>query len=360
MDGSTHQGQDGDTMKGFFSVKRVVVGITVLALVGLVALRIVQATAEVAPPPDVDEIRAQSGIPVEVAAAEFAPLEVRRTFTGALRGIRSATARARTGDEILEIPVRVGQRVAEGDVLVRQSTQGSAASVRQAEAAFEQAQRTAERLRPLHERGAISDQDWDAAQTALRVSEANLDAARRAVVLTSPIAGVVTDVLVTVGSFPGSGDDLVRVSDLSRVQVLVNLSPDQAAELARGQQAWLPSQRLEGQVTRIALQADPETRLVEMELTFPGAASVIPGTLVEVEVVVGSKAQALVVPRSALQNGGVWVLDTEDRAHLRTVEIGLQGRDRVEILGGLQPEQHVVVAGASLLSEGVLARVVEG
>ncbi|HSW30329.1 MAG TPA: efflux RND transporter periplasmic adaptor subunit [Longimicrobiales bacterium] len=346
-------------MKGF-SLKQIVAGVFLLALVGLVALRIVQATAEVAPTPDVDQIRAESGIPVEVVAAELAPLEVRRSFTGALRGVRSATLVARTADEILEIPVRVGQRVGEGTVLVRQSAQGSMAAVNQAQAAYEQAQRTAERLGPLHERGAISDQDWDGAQTALRVAQANLDAARRAVVLTSPISGVVTDVMVTAGSFPKSGDPLVRVSDLSRVQVLLGLSPEQAAELARGQQAHLPAQGLEGEVTRIALQADPDTRLVEVELTFPGSASVTPGTLVQADVVVGSKEQALVVPRAALQDGGVWVVGDGDRVQLRTVQLGLQGSDRVEILSGLQADERVVVAGASLLSEGALARVVEG
>jgi membrane fusion protein (multidrug efflux system) len=346
-------------MKGF-SLKQIVVAVLILAAVGLVALRIVQATAEVPPTPDVGQIRARSGIPVEVAPVESAPLEVRRTFTGALRGIRSATARARTADEILEIPVRVGQRVGQGDVLVRQSTQGSAAAVRQAEAASEQAQRTADRLRPLHERGAISDQDWDGAQTALRVAQANLDAARRAVVLTSPISGTVTDIMVTAGSFPGSGDDLVRVSDLSRVQVLVHLSPGQSSELARGQEAHLPAHDLRGEVTRIALQADPETRLVEVEITFPAAAGAIPGTLVQVDVVVGRKAQALVVPRAALQNGGVWVVGEDGRVSLRTVQLGMQGSDRIEVLDGLQPGERVVVAGASLLAEGALARVVEG
>ncbi|NJD19414.1 MAG: HlyD family efflux transporter periplasmic adaptor subunit, partial [Gemmatimonadetes bacterium] len=170
----------------------------------------------------------------------------------------------------------------------------------------------------------------------------------------------VTDILVTAGSFPGSGDDLVRVSDLSRVQVILNLSPDQAAELARGQQAFLPAQQTQGEVTRIALQADPETRLVEVELTFPGSASVIPGTLVESEVVVGRKDQALVVPRAALQNGSVWVVGEGDRVQLRTVQLGLQARDRIEVLSGLEPGERVVVAGASLLSEGALARVVEG
>jgi RND family efflux transporter MFP subunit len=346
-------------MKGF-TLKQIVIGVLILAAAGLVVMRIVQAMAEVPPTPDVAQIRAQSGIPVEVVPVASAPFEVRRTFTGTLRGVRSATARARTGDEILQIPVRVGQRVGEGDVLVRQSTQGSASSVRQAEAAFEQAQRTADRLRPLHERGAISDQDWDGAQTALRVAQANLDAARRAVVLTSPIAGVVTDILVTAGSFPGSGDDLVRVSDLSRIQVLLSLSPDQAAELARGQEAHLPAQGLRGEVTRIALQADPDSRLVEVELTFPGADGVIPGTLVQAEVVVGRKEQALVVPRAALQDGGVWVVGEDDRVSLRPVRLGMQGEDRIEILDGLQPGERVVVAGASLLSEGARARVVEG
>lgn len=347
-------------MTGFLTWKRALAGVALLALVGLVAHRIVQASAEAEAAPDVEEIRRSAGIPVEVAAVESASLEVRRTFTGTLKGIRSATAVARTADEILEIPVRVGQRVATGDVLLRQSTQGSMAAVRQAEEAFEQARRTVERLRPLHQRGAISEQDWDGAQTALRVSEANLDAARRTVVLSSPISGVVTDVLVTAGSFPKSGDPLVRVTDLSRVQVLLHLSPEQAAELARGQEALLPGADLRGEVTRIALQADPETRLVEVELTFPGSDRVTPETLVQAEVVVGRRDRTLVIPRAAFQNGDVWVVDGDGVARRRAVRTGLMARDRTEILEGLQEGERVVVAGASLLSEGARTRVVGG
>ena len=170
-------------------MKKIVFGIIGLFLVVLVVVRVVQASAEQDIPPGVEEIRRQSGIPVEVATARSGPLVVSREFTGTVRGIRSATIRARTGDEIVEIPVRVGQRVAAGDVLIRQSQEGSMASVRQAEAAYEQASRTVERLRPLREQGAISEQDWDNATTALSVAEANLAAARSSVELTSPIAG---------------------------------------------------------------------------------------------------------------------------------------------------------------------------
>ena len=359
-------------MKGIFSVKRIVIGIIALGIAAVVVVRVIQASAPVEPALDVEEIRQQTGIPVEIMEVALAPMEARRSFTGTVRGVRSATVRARTGDEILEIPVRVGQRVQEGDVVVRQSSQGSMASVRQAEAARDQAQRTADRLRPLHEKGAVSDQDWDNALTALQVAEANLEAARKSIILTSPISGVVTDVVVTPGAFPGSGDPLVRISDLSRIQVLLQVSTDQKAELAMGQPVFLPGSDVQGRVTRIALQADLETRLVEVEVTFPGgvarsssargagSSTVLPGTLTTVEIVVGARDSTLRIPPAALHDDEVWVVDAQDQAHRRSVVIGLRARDHMEVLQGLEPGDRVVTAGASLLSEGTRVRIVEG
>jgi membrane fusion protein (multidrug efflux system) len=346
--------------------KRIVFAVIGLTLVAVVVLRILQATAESEVDPDVDEIRRVAGIPVEVARAEVAPLVVRRQFTGVLRGIRSATVRARTGDEIIEIPVHVGQRVRAGAVMVRQSSRGSAAAVRQAEAAWEQSNRRVERLRPLRAEGAVSDQDWDDAVTALAVAEANLAAARRSVVLTSPIDGVVTDILQTQGTFPESGDPLVRVSDLSGLQVTFQVSTRQARELALGQRAELPDFGLAGQVSRVALQADPETRLLEIEITFPGsgnatsALELVPGSLVTAEVVVGSRDTALLVPRIAVRDTAVWVIDDEAIAHKRSVALGLAGDRMIEVLDGLSAGELVVVAGASLLSDGAKARIVGG
>jgi len=350
-------------------IKRIVVGVAGLALVLLVVIRVIQATADVEPTLSVEEIRRQTGVPVEVAEARVGPLVVRRQFTGTTRGIRSATIRARTEDEIVEIPVEVGQRVRVGDVMIRQSSEGSQAAVRQAEAAWEQARRNVERLRPLREDGAISEQDWENALTALTVAEANLEAARRAVVLTSPIDGVVTDILETRGTVPSRGDPLVRVSDLSRVQVLLQVSPAQARELAVGLAAELPEYGLVGQVSRIALQADPESRLLEVELTFPGrpvagaaatadARPVVPGALVTASVVVGRREGAVLVPRAAVREGAVWVVDEQGLAHRRQVRLGLEGADAAEVLEGVAEGDRVVVSGASLLSEGVQTRIV--
>ena len=87
-------------------IKRIVFGIIGIGLVALVILRMVQASNQQELPPDVDAIRRQSGIPVEVTRVQVGPLLVTREYTGTVRGIRSATIRARTDDAIVEIPVR--------------------------------------------------------------------------------------------------------------------------------------------------------------------------------------------------------------------------------------------------------------
>ncbi len=343
--------------------KRIGAGVVVIGLVALIVFRVVRSTSGTATAPDVEAIRQRTGIPVEVAAARVGELVVRREFTGTLRGIRSATVRAKSGDEIVEIPVHVGQQVRAGDVLLRQSSQSSLAAVQQAEAAHEQAQRAVDRLRPLKERGAISDQDWDNAATALRVAETNLDAARGQVDLRSPIDGVVTDILMTRGSVPESGDPLVRVSDLSRLQVTLDVSAEQARELAVSQPATLPEIGLAGRVSRIALQADPASRLLEVELTFPGAplrpgAGVVPGTLVPVRIEVGRRSGVLLVPQAAARDSMLWVVDSAGVARRRAVRLGLAGEGWVEVEQGLTPGERVVTAGASLLSDGARTRVV--
>ena len=346
-------------------IKRIVIGVVALALVAVVVIRVIQGSADIEPAPDVAEIRQQTGIPVEVIQAHIGALVVRREYTGTLRGIRSATIRARTGDEIIDIPVSVGQRVGTGDELIRQSSQGSMSSVHQAEAAREQASRMVERLRPLREEGAISEQDWDDAVTGLAVAEANLAVARRSIVLTSPIDGIVTDILETRGTVPSSGDPLVRVSDLSQLQVLLQVSAGQARELALRQEAEVPEHNLTGRITRIAMQANPETRLLEVELTFPGVRSrseqmAVPGSLVRTRIVVGRRETALMVPRVAVREGMLWVVDPEGLAHQRSITVGLAGDEGVEILDGVEAGEQVVVAGASLLSDGAQTRIVGG
>jgi RND family efflux transporter MFP subunit len=222
--------------------------------------------------------------------------------------------RARTGDQIAAVTVTVGDRVRTGQVLVRQAGEATEARARQAQAARTQAQRTVERLRPLHQAGAISDQEWEQALTQLELASADLAAARDALTLVSPLNGTVTEVIARPGMVPSSGDPLVRVADLSRLVVYLRVGAADAAEMTEGQPAQFGNTAVEGRVQRIALQADPATRLVEVEVAFPPTAGLIPGTLATVRIGVASREQAVQVPRAAVRDGAVWVVDAEGRA----------------------------------------------
>lgn len=223
-----------------------------------------------------------------------------------------------------------------------------------------QASRTVDRLRPLHDAGAISDQEWEQAQTQLELATADVVAARDMLTLTSPLAGTVTEVIARPGMIPSAGDPLVRVADLSQLVVYLRVSAAEAAEIRRGQRARAAAAGVEGVVQRIALQADPATRLVEVEVAFPPAAGLIPGTLATVQIEVASVEHTVMVPRAAVRENRVWIVGDDDRVTARSVRAGLQTRDQVQILEGVEPGERVVVEGGALLSDGARVRIVAG
>jgi len=358
------------------------IGIAVL-VVGLIVLRVIQAGTTEDAAPTVEQIREEQGVPVTAATAVRADMDVWRSFNGTVSGVRDAVVRATSGDQVASVEVAVGQQVSRGQTLVRIAGDAAQARARQAEAAMRQAERTMNRLRPLHEAGAISDQEWENTVTAFEMARDDLAASREALSLTSPLAGTVTEVIARPGMIPSAGDPLVRVADLSQLVVRIHVSAPDARAINEGEVARIaapdePAGALSGEgsgptggattgtmagpageVRRVALQADPVSRLVEVEVAFPPGARLVPGTLERLEIRVGSQPDAIQVPRVAVRDGAVWVIGDDRRAARRPVTVGLVTPDAAEIRSGVEPGDRVVVRGASLLSDGALVRIID-
>jgi membrane fusion protein, multidrug efflux system len=334
-----------------------------LFVIGIFVVRVIQLSEAAPVAETVDEIRAREGIPVVVQAAERGPIEVWRSHTGTVSGDREAILRARNDDEVREIRARVGDRVAVGDVLVRQVSRLSDARIRQVAVGLEQVERQVERLRPLWEAGALSDQQWEEANAQLALARADFDAVQELQDGLAPISGIITDVPGRVGMIPSQGTPLVHIVDDRVWRVVLRVSPDQALELRAGQPATASTTggaAVEGQIDRTSIQADPRSRLIEVEARFPGGSGspLRPGSLATVRVRVEARDDVIRIAREALRPEGVWVLRADGTASLRTVQVGLRGDDWFEVIDGIQPGDVVVVEGTRLLSEGALARVV--
>ena len=338
-----------------------------IGFVALVIVRVLAASSEQEPEPTIDQIRAEHGVPVRVVEATAGPLEVWRSFSGTVSGVREGVVRARSDAQIVEVPVALGSRVRRGDLLVRLSGEAEEARLRQATVNERQARRRVQRLRGLFEAGALSEQDWEDASSALELAEAERAAARDALELISPLDGAVTELQAREGGIPSSGDPLVRVADLSRLVVRLQVSAGEAAELSAGDPARVPGGTANGVVRRISLQADPLTRLVDVELEFPGTRELIAGTLATVEVRTVELEDVVQVPEGAIVSGigtggatTAWVVDEGGRATVRDVQVGVAGDEGVEIAAGLAAGDRVVVEGASLLEEGARVQILNG
>ncbi len=335
------------------------VGVGIVLLVGVVAvLRVQEARTPEEPSPTVEELRAEQGIPVAVVTAERGSIELWEGFTGTVSGVRDAVVRARTADRVAQVLVAEGDRVSEGQLLVEVAGESTRARLRQVETQLRQAERAVERMRPLHEAGAISEQEWEDVLVREELAREELATVRDALELTSPLAGTVTEVMARPGVVPDPGDPFVRIADLSGLVVRSRVSASRAQAIRPGQRARVPGTEVEGEVRRVALQADPVTRLVEVEIAFGAGAGLVPGSFVSVEVLVDARDDALLIPREALRDEGVWVIDDEDRAHRRDVEAGLRSAATIELLEGVDAGERVVVEGASLLGDGARVRVV--
>ena len=151
---------------------------------------------------------------------------------------------------------------------------------------------------------------------------------------------------------------LYTVADLSTVWVIADVFEYEAANVRLNQPAsltltYLPGRVFRGRVSYILPQVDPATRTIKVRLEFENSGLMLkPDLYGEVEVQTGG-VRRLMVPQSAVLNSGdrqeVFLDGGDGHFTPRTVKIGAQMGDRVEILSGLQAGERIVTSGNFLI-----------
>ena len=121
----------------------------------------------------------------------------------------------------------------------------------------------------------------------------------------------------------------------------------------------------EGRFARVSDTVDPNTRTLGLIMAVDDAyAQAIPGVrppltkgmFVEVELSAATTEPRVIVPRSALHDGKLYVANAEDRLEIRTIETGLTQGAFVEVTSGLEAGERVVVSDLSPAIAGMLLR----
>ncbi len=175
--------------------------------------------------------------------------------------------------------------------------------------------------------------------------------------ITSPAEGFILTRKVSDGQRFNKGDELYRISDLSRVWILVDIFENEERHLRPGEivKIYLPNQgtSVSARVTNILPQFDPITRTlkVRLEADNPGF-RLRPDMFANVELPV-HYPPTIAIPSVAVLDTGrsktVFVSRGDGHFESRRVETGWRMGDLIEITNGLMPGEQIVVSGNFLI-----------
>lgn len=310
---------------------------------------------------------------VETAAVERGTIARDLSVSGNVESLRTVGVNSQVGGAVLSVNVQEGDAVARGAVLASMDGRELAAQVRSAQASYEVARSAHERARKLRESQVVTEAEYERDRAAAEAARATLEGLRTRLgytVIRAPSAGVVTEKKVEAGDVIGAQTPLFTLADLSTPVVRVGISERDVVSLSSGQSAQvtldaLPGRTFPGRIRRIFPTADPQTRLVPVEVALQGegARMARPGFLARITFALGAQEGVLLLPQSAIVGDGgvesVFVLN-DSTVERRSVETGLTSQGRVQIASGLQEGEIVVVTGNNRLREGAAVRVTAG
>jgi HlyD family secretion protein len=333
--------------------------------------------------------------PITVDVVEVARGSVAETVTNTRAGTVKACQRAKlappAGGQIARLPVKKGDRVEAGQVLLElwnddiraelAVTERDAAATRarreEACVAARVARRESDRLAQLVERKLVSTElaeraagDADAREAGCRaaiqqvgVAEARIEAARARLertLLRAPFAGTVAEINGEIGEFVTPSPvgiptpPAVDVVDTSCIYITAPIDEVDAPRVREGMQARVTldafrDRAFPAHVRRVApyvLDVEKQARTVEVEAEIDavGDAQLLPGYSADVEVIIAERKDVLRIPTRALVEGKrVYVLEG-GTVRSRDVTTGIGNWEYTEVTAGLEAGARVVLS----------------
>lgn len=317
-------------------------------------------------------------------------------ITGVVRAQNEAHVFAKMPGRVTRVTVEVGQMVKAGEVLaVLESidfawrvklaeAQLAAARAGLANAEVQKKQATSgwDRAQALRQKGAVSQVDFEQADTGFALAKVGVDAALAQVALaeanvglsaqaladtriTAPIAGVLAKRNVDVGALAGPQMPAFVVQDQSALKMVGTVPASDVAHLHKGTAVTvtvdeLPGRELEGTLAFVAPTLEAESRRASVEVSLKPAEGLLPYMFGHAQISFGERREVVVIPASAVitgADGPTLYVVRHGKAVLVRPQLGARVGDEVIVLGGVQHGESVITSGDTGLSDGAPVNV---
>ena len=294
--------------------------------------------------------------------------------TGVIEAIDYAQFGSTVAGRVTEVLVDEGDAVRKNDVVARLDDSQAQARLRDAKARLTMAEADIVRDQTLMNRGVLAVQTLERAQQERDQAAAAVDLYARQLedyIVLSPLSGLVMKRNVEPGETVAANAVLFEIDSTARKRIAAEVDERDIAGVRLGAPIaahadGFPDEVFEAKVTNIRRQGDSGSRTFRVEADLPADTKLMIGMTVDVDVVVGERANALLVPAGAVAHGPslggrpgapyVFVVDG-GRVRRADVRTGAVGTAKVEIVSGLTDGDVVVVDPPDRLVDGKPVRV---
>ncbi|MGD9264775.1 MAG: efflux RND transporter periplasmic adaptor subunit [Lysobacterales bacterium] len=277
---------------------------------------------------------------------------------------------------IERIHVASGQRVEAGDLLVSINDDVEQADLAALQAQVKLAQANFGRARSLWEKGTGSEREYDDAQSALQVAQANVEQVRARIAkknVRAPFGGVLGIRNVNTGQYVSPGTKLFSLQDHGLLYADFSVPENNFPRISPGLEVQFrvsayPDRVFTGTVEAMEAKVDEMSRNISVRAQLVNEQGLLlPGMFADVYLVLAQPTERLVVPSTAILfssfGDSVYVVTAgdggQDVALQVQVTTGEQRGDLVEILDGLAGDELVVQAGTNKLRNNAPVNVNE-
>jgi RND family efflux transporter MFP subunit len=338
---------------------------------------------------------------VETMTVELSTIADQVRSYGTVKAQDLVSVSPQVSNRLTDIYVDLGDTVEAGQLMAkiydktfRDQLSQAQAQLAQSRIALRRDSAQFERQRQLLEMDLVSDSEYEIALATYRNTMAQLESARASLTqaqenfnfteVRAPVNGVVVSRSLEEGDLAPSGQTLFELASDSGFETRIFLPVQDWRSVRIGQSVQLrvsneASVSATGIVSRKSPQLDPTTGLGEVVITLTQVGgSIYSGVLAENLINIQTNDNAVVIPRSALvevvetvvnpesntieleRSYSVFVSKGDSMAERRTLELGIEQGDRIEVLSGLQPGDNIVITGQQGLEEGGRISVASG
>src|SRR6056297_342908 len=302
--------------------------------------------------------------------------------SGQIQAVNSATLSTRMMGHVESLPVKIGQKVNKGDLLIsinnvdlRAKKAQVEASITEATVAFNNAKKDYERFQNLFNENSASQKELDDMTARYEMAKARLEAANQMknevnsqfayANIRAPFSGVVTNTYIDEGDMANPGVPLVSVESPGGFEVVAKVAENNISSIEVGTKAQILVKTFDtiitGKVSELSASAQNTGGQYLMKVLLDKTeAKILSGMYAAVRLEAENESNGktvVTVPSKALvhkgQLTGVYTLGQDNVALLRWLRLGDSYGDEVEVLSGLSKGDQYIVSAEGKLYNGV-------